>query len=106
MLSNAWQGSLPAILFHLALWSRYFGRGLLGSWPQTEWQLVDFGRRLAVQRETDAALHIPEPAMLSGTWDRTPYAMEATILRPLLWFGLLEHRSEKISGDQFGELHF
>ena len=49
---------------------------------------------------------IPEPAMLSGTWDRTPYAMEARILRPLLWFGLLEHRSEKISGDRFGELHF
>jgi hypothetical protein len=44
--------------------------------------------------------------MLSGTWDRTPYAMEARILRPLLWFGLLEYCSEKISGDRFGELHF
>jgi hypothetical protein len=33
---------------------------------------------------------IPEPAILSGTWDRMPYAMEARILRPLLWFGLLE----------------
>lgn len=33
--------------------------------------------------------------MFSETWDRTPYAMEAKILRPLLWFGLLEHRSEK-----------
>ena len=37
--------------------------------------------------------------MLSGTWDRTPYAMEARILRPLLWFGLLEHRSEKTATD-------
>ena len=27
-------------------------------------------------------------------------------LRPLLWFGLLEYCSEKISGDRFGELHF
>ena len=28
--------------------------------------------------------------------------MEAKILRPLLWFGLLEHRSEKIPNTQFG----
>ena len=26
--------------------------------------------------------------------------------RPLLWFGLLEHRSEKMPGDRFGERHF
>jgi hypothetical protein len=32
--------------------------------------------------------------------------MEAKILRPLLWFGLLEHRSEKISSGRFGEHHF
>jgi hypothetical protein len=49
---------------------------------------------------------IPEPAILSGTWDRTPYAMEARILRPLLWFGLLEHRSEKIAESRFDEYHF
>jgi hypothetical protein len=34
--------------------------------------------------------------MLSGAWDKSRYAMEARILRPLLWFGLLEQRSEKI----------
>jgi hypothetical protein len=32
--------------------------------------------------------------------------MEARILRPLLWFGLLEHRSEKMPGDRIGEHHF
>jgi len=32
--------------------------------------------------------------------------MEAKILRTLLWFGLLEHRSEKIADSRFGELHF
>ena len=32
--------------------------------------------------------------------------MEAKILRPLLWFGLLEHRSEKIPSSRFGEHHF
>ena len=32
--------------------------------------------------------------------------MEARILRPLLWFGLLEYRSEKIAESRFGERHF
>ena len=32
--------------------------------------------------------------------------MEAKILRPLLWFGLLEHRSEEIPGSRFGQQHF
>src|SRR5262249_55714565 len=34
-----------------------------------------------------------------------PGAMEAKILRPLLWFGLLEH-SEKLPSSRFGEHHF
>ena len=37
MFSDTRRGSLPAILFHLALWHvdlGYFGRGLLGPWPQ------------------------------------------------------------------------
>jgi hypothetical protein len=45
-------------------------------------------------------------AMLSGAWDQTRYAMEARILRPLLWFGLLEQRSENIPNSQFGDRHF
>ena len=32
--------------------------------------------------------------------------MEAKILRTLLWFGLLEHRSEKTTDSRFGEHHF
>jgi hypothetical protein len=32
--------------------------------------------------------------------------MEAKILRPLLWFGLLDHRLENIPGNRFGECHF
>ena len=39
LLSEARQGSLLAILFHLAFWHMdlgYFGRGLLGSWPQKD----------------------------------------------------------------------
>ena len=33
-------------------------------------------------------------------------AMESRILRPLYWFGLLEHRGEAIPGARFGERHF
>jgi hypothetical protein len=114
MLSDDRRGSLPAILFHLALWHKdlgYFGRGLLGSWPQADigivlWSLsVSAGDWQSTEKLTRLCT-IPEPAIFSGTWDRTSYAMEARILRPLLWFGLLEHRSEKIAGSRFGEHHF
>jgi hypothetical protein len=114
MLSNARQSSLPAILFHLAFWHMdlgYFGRGLLGSWPQADigvvlWSLsVSAGDWQASEKLTRLCT-IPEPAILSGTWDRTPYAMEARILRPLLWFGLLEYRSEKIPASKFAARHY
>jgi hypothetical protein len=32
--------------------------------------------------------------------------MEARVLQPLLWFGLLEHRSEKIPERRFAARHF
>jgi hypothetical protein len=32
-------------------------------------------------------------------------AMEARILRPLLWFGLLEHLHEAPPGDRYGGRH-
>jgi hypothetical protein len=114
MMSDARRGSLPAILFHIAFWHMdlgYFGRGLLGSWPQADigvvlWSLsVSAGDWQASEKLTRLCT-IPEPAILSGTWDRTPYAMEARILRPLLWFGLLEYRSEKIEDSKFEERHY
>jgi hypothetical protein len=114
MLSDDRQGSLPAILLHLALWHMdlgYFGRGLLGSWPQSDagvvlWSLSVCANDWQTSEKLTRLCTIPEPAMLLGTWDRTPYAMEARILRPLLWFGLLEHRGEKIADSRFGEHHF
>ena len=44
--------------------------------------------------------------MFSERQDRTPYAMEARILRPLLWFGLLEYRSEKLPDSRFATRHY
>ncbi len=114
MLSDARQGSILAILLHLAFWHMdlgYFGRGLLGSWPQADagvvlWSLSVCANDWQSTEKLTRLCTIPEPTMLSGTWDRTPYAMEAKILRPLLWFGLLEHRAEKVPSGRLGEHHF
>jgi hypothetical protein len=114
MLSDMRQGSLLAILFHLAFWHMdlgYFGRGLLGSWPQADvgivlWSLSVSAGDWQNSEKLTRLCTIPDPAMFLGTSDRTHYAMEARILRQLLWFGLLEHRSEKIPNSRFGEHHF
>src|SRR6516164_1027133 len=87
-----------------------FGRGLLGSWPEADVGVVLWSLSVCVNDWQSAEkltrlCTIPEPAMFSEMGDRTPYAMEAKILRPLLWFGLLEHRSEKIPSGRFGEHH-
>src|SRR6266404_1478799 len=110
MLSDARQRSLPAILFHLAFWHLdlgYFGRGLLGSWPQADvgvvlWSLSVSAADWQTSDKLTRLCTIPEPATLTGTWDKSAFAMEAKILRPLLWFGLLEYRSENIPNTQFG----
>ena len=114
MLSDVRQGSLSAILFHLAFWHidlGYFGRGLLGSWPQADigivlWSLSVSADDWQNSEKLTRLCTIPEPAILSGTWDRSAYAMEARILRPLLWFGLLEYRTEKIADSRFATQHY
>jgi hypothetical protein len=114
MLNDARRGSLPAILFHLAFWHMdlgYFSRGLLGSWPQADigivlWSLSVSAGDWQTSEKLTRLCTIPEPAILSGTWDRSAYAMEARILRPLLWFGLLEYRSEKIPDTRFTVRHY
>jgi len=37
---------------------------------------------------------------------RAAAALDARILRPLHWFGMLEHRREATPGDRFGGRHF
>ena len=85
MLSEARQGSLQAILFHLAFWHMdlgYFGRSLLGSWPQADigivlWSLSVSAGDWQTSEKLTRLCTIPELAILSGTWDRSAYAMEA-----------------------------
>jgi hypothetical protein len=89
----------------------YFGRGLLGSWPQSDigivlWSLSVSAGDWQTSEKLTRLCTIPEPAILSATWDRSTYAMEARILRPLLWFGLLEYRSEKIGNSRFEARHY
>jgi hypothetical protein len=64
MLSDARQGSLPAILFHIAFWRMdlgYFGRGLLGSWPQADIGIVLWSLSVSAgdwqTSEAHAAMH-------------------------------------------------
>jgi hypothetical protein len=114
MLSDDRQGSLLAILFHIAFWHMdlaYFGRGLLASWPQADigivlWSLSVAAGEWQTSEKLTRLCTIPEPAMLSGAWDSSPFAMEARILRPLLWFGLLEYRNEKTPDGQFAAQHY
>ena len=40
------------------------------------------------------------------TWVSASYAMEAQILRPLLWFALLEHWEDKSNADRFKRRHY
>lgn len=114
MVGQTRNGSLPAVLFHLAFWHMdlgYFGRGWVDSWPQADIGIVLWSLSIAASdwqtaEKLTRLCTIPEPAMLSATWDRSAYAMEARILRPLLWFGLLEHRSEKTPDSGYPSRHY
>jgi hypothetical protein len=114
MLEGTLQGSLVAILFHLAFWHidlSYFGRGLFGSWPQADvgivlWSLSVSAEDWQSREQLTRLCAIPKPEILTGVPDRAHYAMEARILRPLLWFGLLEHQAENRTGGRIASEHF
>jgi hypothetical protein len=101
LLSEARQRSLLAILFHLAFWHMDLGcvgRGLLGCWPQKDagvvlWSLSACANEWQSAEKLTRLCTIPEPALLSGAWDKSRSAMEARILRPLRWFGFIERHS-------------
>jgi hypothetical protein len=87
------------------------GRNLVGGWPlqdigvvlwslcvgATNWQSPEVLARLCT---------IPINGVLEADWDVGSTAIEAHVLRPLLWFGLVEHRQEDIPGSRFGSRHF
>jgi hypothetical protein len=106
ILSREQDGALQAILFHIAFWHLnlgYFDRTPLAPWPQSDVGLVLWSLATAanvwLDRETLTRLcTVPVSGVLESAWDFGSFAMEARILRPLLWFGLLEYRSERGTG--------
>ncbi len=114
LLTEDRQRALQAILFHVTFWHAdlgYLGRGVHGSWPQHDigillWSLSVAAERWQSPEKLTRLCTIPVNGVLQATWDTGSHATEARILRPLLWFGLLEHRAEKAPGARFTELHF
>jgi hypothetical protein len=108
MLAAEQHGPLQALLFHLALWHinlAYFDRRPLDSWPQSDVGVVLWSLSASANdwlpRETLTRLcTIPVIGVLEATWDFGSSAMEVRILRPLVWFGLLESRTEPRSATQ------
>jgi len=107
------QGSLQAILFHIACWRldfrisaggfsflaavRYGRRPLVLSTAASDWGTPEKLSRLCT---------IPNQAVLENTgWDRGAIAFEARILQPLVWFGLLDRRTESDPGPVLSETY-
>ena len=103
MLEEPNPRALQAVLFHITMWHfdlGYLGRGLHHGWPQRDAGIVLWSLSVAANdwqpRERLSRLcTIPINGVLDQTWDTASHAMEARILRPLQWFGLLEHREDE-----------
>jgi hypothetical protein len=78
----------PNVMPGIVLWSL--------SIAAADWQTSEKLTRLCT---------IPVNEVLQATWDTGSLMMEARILRPLLWFGLLDHRAEKVPDTRFAERH-
>ena len=95
-------GPLQALLFHIALWHLnlgYFDRYPINSWPLTHagillWSLSASAHDWLPRETLTRLCATPVIGVLESQWDFGSSAMEARVLRPLLWFGLLESRTE------------
>ena len=102
MLALEHHGPLQAVLFHVAFWHlnlAYFDRYALDSWPLTQvgvilWSLSASAHDWLPRETLTRLCTSPVIDVLEWEWDLGSSAMEARILRPLVWFGLLESRTE------------
>ena len=107
------QPGLQAVLFHLAMWHvdlGFLGPGLLPGWPQSDigivlWSLSIAANAWETRERLTRLCTVPINVVLDREWDTASYAMEAKILRPLWWFGLLDHREEEIAGNRYERRH-
>jgi hypothetical protein len=101
MLELKQHGPLQAVLFHVAFWHlslAYFDGYPLDSWPQNEvgvilWSLSASAHDWLPRETLTRFCAPPVIGVLESQWDLGSSAMEARILRPLVWFGLLESRA-------------
>jgi hypothetical protein len=108
------RGALQTILFHATFWRidlTYLAPFEPASWPQPAigpllWSLSVSAADWQPREKLTRLCAIPASLILESNWDRGSAFMGARILQPLYWFGLLEHRSERIPGQGFGERHF
>jgi hypothetical protein len=113
MLLPEGHGALQALLFHIALWHvnlGYFDRNPAETWPQTHTGVVLWSLSAAANDWLDRVTltrlcTVPIPSVLESVWDLGTYAMDARILKPLVWFGLLESRQEGTTGATEGRLY-
>ena len=108
------QKALQAFLFHVAFWHldlAPLGRDLLHGWPQHDAGIVMWCLSIAAvdwqpRERLTRMCTIPVNGVLDHAWDVGSWAMDAQILRPLWWFGLLEHREEEVKGSRLEKRHF
>ena len=104
-------GALQALLFHIALWHLnigYFDRTPIETWPQTHTSVVLWSLSVSandwMDRETLTRLcTVPIAGVVESDWDLGTYAMDARILKPLLWFGLLEAGTERSAASRVND---
>jgi hypothetical protein len=108
LLEASHQRALQAVLFHTAIWYLeldYLGLYFHYGWPQGDigvvlWSLSVGANDWQTRERLTRMCTIPIASLADMRWDTASYSMEAKILRPLLWFGLLEHRKDDIEGSR------
>jgi hypothetical protein len=106
--------ALQATLFETAFWRidlGYFSRAFLDSWPQDHIGLVLWSLSVAAGEWVESArlvrlCTIPVEEILQRPHDIAQYALEGMILRPLVAFGLVEHREDPVPGQRFSTRDF
>jgi hypothetical protein len=106
LLTEANTGAVHAILFHTVFWHlnlSYLGRGLHDNWPIYDagivlWCLSVAANDWQTREHLTRMSTVPIIGVLEADWDSGSMAMEARVLRPLWWFGLLEYRQAEVDG--------
>ena len=104
-------GGLQALLFHVVFWRSDlspFGHGLLGAWPQDHigvalWSLSVAADGWQPPETLSRVCTVPCDGIFEAERDIASLLLQARILAPLRWFGLVEHRGEDKAAGVPGE---